>query len=1002
MSDVGAPSVVQIRWIDADNPPDDLNLRSADEWQILLELDGTACAQVRLPNPGDGVGAAFLAAALLRHADSRRALRTFVAGFRDRLGAPRRACAERSCSVVIATHRRPEYLQGALDALAALDPPPFEVIVVDNDPGDADCREQAERAGARYVREDRRGLNAARTAGARAARGELVAYLDDDCIPSPHWLGQLAELFDDPLVAAVTGPAFAHELTTPAQRRRDAIAGFVHGFGRMTYDWTTLRPVHAGRVGAGANMIFRRERLAELGDPFPPDLDAGTAAQTGGDLYALYRVLAAGYRVIYDPATYVFHRHRADGEALLATVRGYGIGASAFLTKALVEHGELASFAIWRWLPQQYLVALMARIVGRGDAVTVRLRWEYLWNGFRGPAAWARARRMARAGGPLAPIAPLDPRPEPTPGAPPGPGAESISVVICGADPDAVGRCRAALRDSGHDVVTAVAPTRAAARNDGAARAAGDILLFLDAELIPDPDLAEQHLARMTADDEPDVVLGYNASSALGGLADKYDALWWEDHFKAKRDAVTLTFADFVGANMSVRRPVFERVGGFDEAIEAHDDWDWGARAVRAGVRAVFTPAARALRTAGARSPQARIAQARQRGRDELRLFEQHGVVLPPGPERGRLASLVPAGDGRPVAVMLDLLERAHARRTWLRLFRIALGAARERGWREAGGSGRPGAAAPVTVVDLDGDEPIPVPRHGVPTLELRRGGRPIARVSPRRSQWHGGLADDVVGRLGALWWPQRAERWWTELPRAAVAVSAVAAEPSEIAVTALAPGEDHWRAADGAIRAADDGTPVALLLPGTSARENWAAAIAPAFEASRVAAVVGAGLRPDEPLPPLIIHSRATLPGEYALGLGSPFQYIAVSPRIYASLGGFDLDAAGCGHQGPVLDFIERALCAGYVIGYRDTPGLDPAGWYRPARSENEWQRWAAGGALLARSARHAPGIGGWLRLAGRFMDGSWSRLIAGKGRRWWLGTRLAFLSGVVRGRRR
>ena len=135
MSDVGAPPAVRIRWIEADSPPEDLDLRSADEWQILLELDGTACAAVRLPNPGDGAGRAFLSATVLRAADGQRAHRAFIESFRERLGAARvREFQARTVSVVVATHRRPEFLAGALEALAELDPAPLEVVVVDNDP----------------------------------------------------------------------------------------------------------------------------------------------------------------------------------------------------------------------------------------------------------------------------------------------------------------------------------------------------------------------------------------------------------------------------------------------------------------------------------------------------------------------------------------------------------------------------------------------------------------------------------------------------------------------------------------------------------------------------------------------------------------------------------------------------------------------------------------------------------------------------------------------------
>src|SRR3954453_7007189 len=204
MSNLGSPPVVRIQWVEAGAGPPDLDLAAADEWYILLELDGTATGWVRLPNPGAGAGPGLMTAAILRHADGARTHRGFVADFRERMGAaPVREYRGPTCSVVVCTHRRSAYLAGVLSALPTLDPAPLEVIVVDNDPGPDDCRRAVERAGMRYVREDRRGLNNARAAGARAAKGELVAFLDDDCLPSVHWLRERPELFDDPMVGAV-------------------------------------------------------------------------------------------------------------------------------------------------------------------------------------------------------------------------------------------------------------------------------------------------------------------------------------------------------------------------------------------------------------------------------------------------------------------------------------------------------------------------------------------------------------------------------------------------------------------------------------------------------------------------------------------------------------------------------------------------------------------------------------------------------------------------------
>ena len=136
--------------------------------------------------------------------------------------------------------------------------------------GDHDCRAEAQRAGARYVREDRRGLDNARNAGLRAARGEIVAFTDDDCRPAVGWLRSLPELFGDPTVATVTGPAFAYSVSTEAQRQFETSGGFGRGLRRRHFDWANLPPTDSGRAGAGANMIFRASVLRELGDPFRP------------------------------------------------------------------------------------------------------------------------------------------------------------------------------------------------------------------------------------------------------------------------------------------------------------------------------------------------------------------------------------------------------------------------------------------------------------------------------------------------------------------------------------------------------------------------------------------------------------------------------------------------------------------------------------------------------------------------------------------------------------
>ncbi len=103
-------------------------------------------------------------------------------------------------SVVVPTYRRPELLERCLTALAAqdLEPGAYEVIIADN-AGDPTTRRQVEaRPGFRWVDGSHaRGPAAARNAGWRAARGAIIAFTDDDCVPDPGWLCAILTAAED-------------------------------------------------------------------------------------------------------------------------------------------------------------------------------------------------------------------------------------------------------------------------------------------------------------------------------------------------------------------------------------------------------------------------------------------------------------------------------------------------------------------------------------------------------------------------------------------------------------------------------------------------------------------------------------------------------------------------------------------------------------------------------------------------------------------------------------
>jgi GT2 family glycosyltransferase len=116
-------------------------------------------------------------------------------------------------SVVIPTRNRPEAVESCLESLAAQTLPPraFEAIVVDDGsepPLALDPARWATKFELKLVRQQNTGPAGARNRGAAEARGEFIAFTDDDCLPTPTWLEKLIAALRKNPEALVGGSTF--------------------------------------------------------------------------------------------------------------------------------------------------------------------------------------------------------------------------------------------------------------------------------------------------------------------------------------------------------------------------------------------------------------------------------------------------------------------------------------------------------------------------------------------------------------------------------------------------------------------------------------------------------------------------------------------------------------------------------------------------------------------------------------------------------------------------
>ena len=305
-------------------------------------------------------------------------------------------------SVVVPTiYKEPEMQKATVQAILDLDYPDFEIIVVDNRPGDkgpsidlpGDSR-------VRLVHQPIRGVSAARNLGLQVAKNEIIAFTDDDAAVERNWLRAIGECFVmNPEVEVISGLTLPSSFSTEAQLWFEEFYG---GFNKSyrfellslkhTLGTDKLFPYAPGRFGAGANMAFRRQSLLRLGG-FQLALGTGTPARGGEDLAVFMKHILQGGTLAFEPAALVRHRHRRTEKEFLSQVIGYGTGLSAlFISLVVQEPRRLVE--IIRRLPAGVRLLFRSREGRSPSLVTTYPRRTFFFQimGLAyGPVAYARS-----------------------------------------------------------------------------------------------------------------------------------------------------------------------------------------------------------------------------------------------------------------------------------------------------------------------------------------------------------------------------------------------------------------------------------------------------------------------------------------------------------------------------------------------------------------------------------------------------------------------------------
>ncbi|MEN9903571.1 MAG: hypothetical protein RLZZ555_136 [Pseudomonadota bacterium] len=264
-------------------------------------------------------------------------------------------------TVVVCSYNGARTIRDTMEGLKKLEYPNFEVIVVNDGSTDATPRIVSEYEGVRLISTENRGLSAARNTGWQEGSGEIIAYIDDDAYPDPHWLHFLAWRFLHGDWVGVGGPNIAPPGDGPIA---DCVANAPGGPVQVLLTDTEAEHI------PGCNMAFRRDALAAI-DGFDVRYRAA-----GDDVDLCWRLQERGGKIGFHAGAMDWHHRRNSLRMYWNQQKGYG-KAEALLEEKWPERYNAAGHVAWG-----------GRMYGRGFTLPIPAGRSRVYGGVWGSNAY--------------------------------------------------------------------------------------------------------------------------------------------------------------------------------------------------------------------------------------------------------------------------------------------------------------------------------------------------------------------------------------------------------------------------------------------------------------------------------------------------------------------------------------------------------------------------------------------------------------------------------------
>jgi cellulose synthase/poly-beta-1,6-N-acetylglucosamine synthase-like glycosyltransferase len=247
-------------------------------------------------------------------------------------------------SIIIAVKTWQRNLEECVNKCLELDYKDYEIIVLPDDPLDKKLNDPR----VRFVSTGPVNPAIKRDKGMELARGEIIAFIDDDAFPEKDWLREAVKNFSDPQVAAVGGPA----VTPVNDGLREKAGGIVFSSllvsGTYAYRYTRYGKRLEIDDYPSCNFLVRKEVMRKLGG-FKTDFWPGEDT-----VFCLEITKKLRLKIIYEPRALVYHHRRKVFLPHLKQLANYALHRGYFVkrfpeTSRRIAYFIPSFFLVWIW-----------------------------------------------------------------------------------------------------------------------------------------------------------------------------------------------------------------------------------------------------------------------------------------------------------------------------------------------------------------------------------------------------------------------------------------------------------------------------------------------------------------------------------------------------------------------------------------------------------------------------------------------------------------------------